>query len=566
MLTIVLLQEMLVSATAAPGEFDAAQRFGGASVQEAMQCPFSFVYGEQASADLLRSWPVERVAGESDGEREVEVVRWREAASGLECRWEVTRFLDFPVVEWVVYFKNSGTAETRIIKDIQALDCGLPLARDKGAQVHYAKGSECRLDDFAPQVASLGPNENDPQGAWVGEGNPFRMESKSGRSSCGTLPFFNVAMGDHGAIGAIGWTGDWTAAFYRTDTEVRMRAGMRRTHLKLLPGEEIRSPRMALLFWEGERMHGHNLWRQFVLAHHSPKVNGQRAQAPVSCATWGGNFADKHIEHGKWWKEQGLPLDFLWVDAGWFGADEAKAGANVFNSQWWRYVGDWHANPGYFPEGLKPVGEALNAMGLGFLLWLEPERVYKDTRWTREHPEWLLGPMGDNSLFNLGIAEARAMLLGADILGSGFNLEVEIFQGSGAFVCGEETALIRSVAGYRGMPHPRPPFPAEKGIDGHPTVINNVKTLAALPPIIGNGAGLVPDDGNCGQPRHGYFFGGRRCAPPRPGGNPHGDLPAHPDFRYLRRDPQQEAVQGGPDRGPLGRLPAGGVPGHPHRF
>ena len=223
-------------------------------------------------------------------------------------------------------------------------------------------------------------------------------------------PFFNIAMGDHGTIGAIGWTGDWMATFYRTDAEVRMRAGMRRTNLKLLPGEEIRSPRIALLFWEGERIHGHNLLRQFILAHHSPAVNGQCAQAPIACATWGGNFAGNHIEHGKWWSEQNLPLDLLWVDAGWFGADEAKEGANVFNSQWWRYVGDWYPNPSYFPEGLNPVGKALDAMGLGFLLWLEPERVYKDTRWTREHPEWLLGPMGDNCLFNLGIPEARTML------------------------------------------------------------------------------------------------------------------------------------------------------------
>ena len=244
----------------------------------------------------------------------------------------------------------------------------------------------------------------------MGEGNPFRFASKGGRSSCGALPFFNVDMGDHGAVGAIGWTGDWAASFYRTDTDVRMRAGMQRTHLKLLPGEEIRSPRMALLFWEGDRMRGHNLLRQFILEHHSPKVNGEHARAPIACATWGGNFAEKHIEHGRWWKAQDLPLDYLWVDAGWFGADEAKVGATVFNSQWGRFVGDWYANPGYFPGGLQPVGDAMKEMGLGFLLWLEPERVFKGTRWTREHPEWTLGPIGDNSLFDLGNPEARAML------------------------------------------------------------------------------------------------------------------------------------------------------------
>jgi alpha-galactosidase len=130
----------------------------------------------------------------------------------------------------------------------------------------------------------------------------------------------------------------------------------------------------------------------------------------VCNATWGGNFADQHIAHGKWWQEQGLPMEYLWVDAGWFGEDEAKVGANVFNSEWWRFVGDWHANPGYFPQGLEPVGRALEALGLGFLLWLEPERVFRDTRWTREFPQWLLGPVGDSYLFDLGNPSARGML------------------------------------------------------------------------------------------------------------------------------------------------------------
>jgi len=87
------------------------------------------------------------------------------------------------------------------------------------------------------------------------------------------------------------------------------------------------------------------------------------------------------------------------------------------------------------------------------------------------------------------IQQAKELgLLGKGILGSTFDLEIDVFQGSGAFVCGEETALIRSIEGYRGMPRHRPPYPVEKGLWGHPTVINNVKTLASVPPILENGA------------------------------------------------------------------------------
>ena len=78
----------------------------------------------------------------------------------------------------------------------------------------------------------------------------------------------------------------------------------------------------------------------------------------------------------------------------------------------------------------------------------------------------------------------RYGLLGENILGSGFKLQIVIKMGAGAFVCGEETALIHSIEGKRGMPRPRPPYPAVKGLFGKPTVINNVETLANLPSII----------------------------------------------------------------------------------
>lgn len=78
-------------------------------------------------------------------------------------------------------------------------------------------------------------------------------------------------------------------------------------------------------------------------------------------------------------------------------------------------------------------------------------------------------------------------LLGNDILGSGFDFDIEIRLGAGAFVCGEETALLQSIMGHRGMPVPRPPFPAVKGLWEQPTVINNVETWANIPVIIHKG-------------------------------------------------------------------------------
>ncbi|HHV61324.1 MAG TPA: NADH-quinone oxidoreductase subunit NuoF [Firmicutes bacterium] len=89
---------------------------------------------------------------------------------------------------------------------------------------------------------------------------------------------------------------------------------------------------------------------------------------------------------------------------------------------------------------------------------------------------------------SIAIKQAREYgLLGKDIFSTGFDFDLEIRVGAGAFVCGEETALIASIEGRRGMPHPKPPFPANEGLWGKPTLINNVETYANIPPIILNG-------------------------------------------------------------------------------
>lgn len=90
---------------------------------------------------------------------------------------------------------------------------------------------------------------------------------------------------------------------------------------------------------------------------------------------------------------------------------------------------------------------------------------------------------------NIAIKQATDLgLLGKNIFSSGFDFDIEIRLGAGAFVCGEETALIQSIEGKRGMPRPKPPFPAVSGVWGKPTIINNVETFANVAPILRNGS------------------------------------------------------------------------------
>ena len=152
-------------------------------------------------------------------------------------------------------------------------------------------------------------------------------------------------------------------------------------------------------------------------------------------------------------------------------------------------------------------------------------------------------------------------LLGKNILGTGFDFDLEIRMGSGAFVCGEETALMTSIEGNRGEPRPRPPFPANKGLWGKPSLLNNVETYANIPPIILKGRGVVRLVRHREEQGHeGVRPGRERSTTPAwsrsRSGIPLGEI----IYRHRRRHPGRQEVQGGPDRRSVRRLHPEGAP------
>jgi NADP-reducing hydrogenase subunit HndC len=157
----------------------------------------------------------------------------------------------------------------------------------------------------------------------------------------------------------------------------------------------------------------------------------------------------------KWQFAQGSPGDVKYVLC---NADEGDPGAFMDRSI-------LEADPHAVLEGMIIAAKAINA---------HKGYIYARTEY----------PLAVKRL-GIAIQQAKAYgLLGKNILGSGFDFDIEIYQGAGAFVCGEETALMRSIEGKRGMPRPRPPFPALKGLWEKPTILNNVETLSNVPQII----------------------------------------------------------------------------------
>ena len=122
---------------------------------EALPPPFSFIYGDRASSELLPGWTSEVKDTDLDDTKRQREVTYTDRTSGLVARCTVTIFNNFPAVEWVLYFKNTGNVDTPILKNIQALDATLS-SPGIDPTIHYSKGAANSMDDFMPMTRVLG--------------------------------------------------------------------------------------------------------------------------------------------------------------------------------------------------------------------------------------------------------------------------------------------------------------------------------------------------------------------------------------------------------------------------
>ncbi|MDO8301694.1 MAG: glycoside hydrolase family 36 N-terminal domain-containing protein, partial [Sedimentisphaerales bacterium] len=187
--------------------------------------PVSFLYGSASSKGLLDTWIFNRTQEQLDPNRTKWTLTYTDPASGLVATCEAIEYHDYPAVEWVVYFENTGTQDTPILSDVQAADYWLTSRSSGQFVLYHANGSTAVATDFQPLTTPLTP------------GTSLSYAPSLGRSSDTTLPFFNLVEPDStGAVIAVGWSGQWAASFARdADKNVKVRAGMELTNLKLHP-------------------------------------------------------------------------------------------------------------------------------------------------------------------------------------------------------------------------------------------------------------------------------------------------------------------------------------------
>ncbi len=378
-------------------ELRKAQQWALENLASAKAAPFSFVYDNTSSAQLLPVWKFQTGGGALDDNRTKKTLTWTDPGTGLEVCCVSVIYSDFPVLEWTLYLKNTGTSDTPILKDIQALDTW--FTRDEGSEflLHHHKGDQYTHDGYEPYSTML-------------ESYSHRCFAPSGGRGTDTgFPYFDLQTPGGGIFIVVGWPGQWAAHFDRDEkTGLHIRAGQELTHLKLHPGEEIRSPLMALMFWQGEDLlRAQNLWRRWMIAHNIPRPSGSLPKPTISGGTslQYNEMQDANEQNQKdfidLYLDNGVSIDYWWMDAGWY----------PFTNGWWD-TGTWEADPKRFPNGIRPICDHAHCGGIKTLLWFEPERVTPGSWLYENHPEWLLGSKTDpvNKLLNLGNPEALKWL------------------------------------------------------------------------------------------------------------------------------------------------------------
>jgi alpha-galactosidase len=328
--------------------------------------PFSFTYDGKPSSEFLESWKTECKSTKLDDHRTSRTVTYSDPAGGLTVRCEAVEYDDYPTVEWTLYFKNTGAADTPIIENIQSLDVQWHWG---GGQflLHHNVGSPSNGTDYSPRNTIIEFS------------SAKQFAARGGCSSWFDMPYFNLERNSNeGLIVAIGWPGQWSAGFIRdSGLGIRILAGQELTYFKLHPNEEIRTPLSVLQFWKGDDwLHAQNVWRRWMIAHNIPRPDG-KPPAPMLFASSDGKM-DKATEESQlaWFNrllEEKIQLDGWWMDAG------------------WSKVGAWEVDKKRFPRGLKAVADRVHSKGMKTLLWFEPERVADDAWPAKNHPEWILG-------------------------------------------------------------------------------------------------------------------------------------------------------------------------------
>ncbi len=385
--------------------------------------PFSFKCGERSSREWVKIETASIASGDwQDDRTRTHLLSWKDAQTALSCEMRLTEFQGHPAFQWVVHLRNDGPSDSAKVHDFWGIDTTWNAADGSLPILHRSVGSPAHEDDYQ-LISEVMHNSmwdkrrripmDTPTNARWAQTHAYHIQSDK-RSSAVWLPFFNYQTGADGLITGLGWSGAWRAYFdHQGGGNSTILAGVENLDSILHPGETVRSTLNLALYWQGEMMHGQNLFRRLVLDHYSPRIEGKLVEPPISGVVWGGIPSKEHLDIIERIKEYEIPFDVYWFDAGWYGTGVVPS-YTVFEGDWGIMAGDWRPNPNWHNGTLKPVSDAAHAAGMKFLVWVEPCRALQGRPITLEHPEYFLTGNADGKardgqtlLLDLGKPEAR---------------------------------------------------------------------------------------------------------------------------------------------------------------
>jgi alpha-galactosidase len=331
--------------------------------------PFTFIYGGRNSTDFISTWQKNEQTTPGEG-GETHRFTFIDPATKLEVDVDVRTFTSYPALYWVLQFTNKGGQDTPIIEQVLPLDWP-DAVQGTGSDIilHGARGSAGGHDDYAPIERPINGGDG----------------LRGSQGSSDEMPFFNLQHQDEGLIGAIGWWGRWQIDFQpnKSSTAASVRGGMPDIHLLLHPGETIRLPSILLLPWKGgDYLDAQNRWRHLALDYFSPRdTKGRRIDVPLTIGGWGEEPIDKKIALINAVHKAQIPMEVYWVDAGWYG-DPTK--------NWVDNIGTWKPAVKDYPNGIRPLGDALHHLGYKFLLWMAAGEATPNSDIVKQHPDWFI--------------------------------------------------------------------------------------------------------------------------------------------------------------------------------
>ncbi|MBO4326122.1 MAG: alpha-galactosidase [Clostridia bacterium] len=360
--------------------------------------PFSFKYDGKASKGFGDGF--EKVSYETSDAADGKNIKasFLHKKSGVLFTVEGKEYSAYDACEWTIWLENTGTAVTDNFSDLMALDW-----EAKGRN-QILKGMNGDLGDmYAPYAYKMA-------------GNTVIKGTDSGRPTHGDFPYFNLEYGNGGTFIAVGWPGSWKATFKGGSDTTRVTAGQNRVDMYLDPGDRIRTPLIVMVNYSGrDENKNMNLWRHWFMDCNMYHPDGERFE-PVFCASSGasGMTTAQFKKLINTYTANGLHLDYLWIDAGWYTNAKGESCS-------WPETGTLEVDTRRFPDRFAEVSELMHGNGGKVMLWFEAEvmRCNKED-FIENMPgfkkEWFLGTAAAGSwlegqLFDLGNPECLEWLL-----------------------------------------------------------------------------------------------------------------------------------------------------------